>query len=141
MLYVSHGERIKLFVTVPSTRESTTPMAMTYGVGTSRSRRVVGCSREEVRHGHDVEPEATFVLYLDRGGSADIRVYNSSGMLRESLSLSGVRHVRLDVDKCSLDISFAEYDVAIVLRVSGRVSYKSVSNVLEVRCVGSQGKS
>lgn len=81
---------------------------------------------------------AILVAYIrSKEGAVTLSRYDHRGMLLESSEMKGVNHVSIEAEKCSLDISFAEFDYAIMLRVSGGISYKQVNNVLEVRCVGS----
>jgi len=81
----------------------------------------------------------TLVLYLTKGGSADLRVYSSEGRLSRSDTAGSVRHVRLELGSCSADVGFAEFEDAVVIRVSGRVEYSVKGSVVGVRCVGSEG--
>jgi hypothetical protein len=51
-----------------------------------------------------------------------------------------VKHVRIELGDCSADVGFAEFEDAVVVRVSGRVEYSIRGSVVGVRCVGSEGK-
>lgn len=76
------------------------------------------------------------VLYVSKEGGVDIRLFDSNGMLvREQFAVS-VKHIKVEAEKCSADISFAEFETGIVVRVSGNGRYEQKNNVLEVRCVG-----
>lgn len=80
----------------------------------------------------------TLVVYVkSREGVTTVSLYDHRGLLLESLEMKGVDHVSIEAEKCSLDVSFAEFDHAVMLRVGGSVSYRQVNKVLEVRCVGS----
>gem|GEM_PF-1306222 len=81
----------------------------------------------------------TLVLYLTKGGRADLRVYSSEGKLSRSDTAGSVKHVRLELGGCSADVSFAEFEDALVIRVSGRVEYSVKGSVVGVRCVGPEG--
>jgi len=80
---------------------------------------------------------ATLIVYVSKGGATTVSLYDHSGMLLENLEMRGVSHVSVVAERCSLNVSLAEFDSAVMLRVSGSITYKQVSNVLEVRCVGS----
>lgn len=78
----------------------------------------------------------TLVLYVRKDGDADVSLYDEKGSLTRKQELTSIRHVRIEADKCASDISFAEFENAIVFRMSGKVDLKLRSGVLEVRCVG-----
>ncbi len=76
------------------------------------------------------------VLYVSRSGDANLRLFDEKGMLTGERTAKSVKHVRVEAGKCSVDISFAEFEAAIVVLVSGSVVYEQRNNVLGVRCVG-----
>lgn len=78
----------------------------------------------------------SLVLYVGRDGGADVRLFDDKGMLREERTEGSVAHIRVEAGGCSLSISFAEFDEALVIRVSGGVRVERRNGVLEVRCVG-----
>ncbi len=79
---------------------------------------------------------STLVLYVGKTGSASLLVLDEKGMVTREQSMASVRHVKIEADGCSIDVSFAEFEAAVVIRVSGSVSYEQRSCVLGVRCVG-----
>ena len=82
----------------------------------------------------------TLVLYLTREGSAELRTYGPDGRLSSSATAGSVKHVRIELGDCSADVGLAEFEDAVVVRVSGRVEYSIRGSVVGVRCVGSEGK-
>jgi hypothetical protein len=82
----------------------------------------------------------TLVLYLTKGGSAELRTYSPDGRLSRSATAGSVKHVRIELGDCSADVGLAEFEDAVVVRVSGRVEYSIRGSVVGVRCVGSEGK-
>lgn len=81
----------------------------------------------------------TLVLYLAKSGGARLRIFDEKGMLAKEEGAEAVKHVRIEADGCSADVSFAEFEAAVVVRVSGAVSYERRNSVVGVRCVGDQG--
>ncbi|MEM1623031.1 MAG: hypothetical protein QW780_05350 [Sulfolobales archaeon] len=75
------------------------------------------------------------VLYVGRDGRTEVRFFDDRGMLKREVSMELVKHVAVYVSKCSIDISFAEFEAAVILKISGNTIYKQKNNVLEVRCV------
>lgn len=76
------------------------------------------------------------VLYVSKEGGVDIRLFDSNGMLVREQCAASIKHIKVEAEKCSADISFAEFEAGILVRVSGRASYEQKNSVLEVRCVG-----
>lgn len=81
--------------------------------------------------------KATLVLYVSKDRGAGVQFFDDKGMLREEQTAGSVKHVRVEAHSCSLSISFAEFETAIVVKVSGNVSVERKNGVLEVRCLGS----
>ncbi|MCS7099798.1 MAG: hypothetical protein RMH84_06295 [Sulfolobales archaeon] len=78
----------------------------------------------------------TLVLYVRKDGDVDASLYDEKGLLARKQELTSVKHIKIEADKCVSDISFAEFENAIVVRASGKVDLKLRSGVLEVYCVG-----
>lgn len=79
---------------------------------------------------------SVLVLYVGRKRGADVLLYDDKGMLKEEQTLTPVEHIRIETGECSTNVSFSEFDVAIVIKVSGKVGFNHKNNVFEVRCVG-----
>lgn len=80
--------------------------------------------------------KAALVLYMSKEGGVDVQLFDDKGMLREERAAGPAKHIRVEASSCSLNISFAEFEEAIVVKVSGNVSVERKNGVLEVRCVG-----
>ncbi|MEM2006627.1 MAG: hypothetical protein QXG17_01585 [Sulfolobales archaeon] len=79
---------------------------------------------------------SVLVLYMGKEGNTEIRLFDDTGMLKREVLAESIKHVRVYASECSTDISFAEFEAAIVVKVSGNISFEQKGNVLEVRCVG-----
>ncbi|MCX8184207.1 MAG: hypothetical protein RMI56_04930 [Sulfolobales archaeon] len=79
---------------------------------------------------------STLVLYVNKDGSTDVRLYDEKGLLVKEQNLTSVKHIKIGADRCVADISFAEFEDAVVLRVTGKIDLAYRSSVLEVSCIG-----
>ncbi|MEM0352186.1 MAG: hypothetical protein QW459_04295 [Sulfolobales archaeon] len=79
---------------------------------------------------------SALVLYVSKDGRTEVRLFDDRGMLKQEAPVELVKHVTVYASKCSIDVSFAEFETAVIIRISGNTIYEQKNNVLEVRCVG-----
>ncbi|MEM1910302.1 MAG: hypothetical protein QW504_00225 [Sulfolobales archaeon] len=79
---------------------------------------------------------SALVLYVSKDGRTEVRLFDDRGMLKQEAPVELVKHVTVYASKCSVDVSIAEFETAVIIRISGNTIYEQKNNVLEVRCVG-----